>query len=89
MAKDKTYKKKDPVIQGFKFGVDETPTWFTQEVQSGKIDLFDEHCHIQTDHGFSHVAKGDYVILEQKEDGTFKPAWRDPKEFESEFEEIK
>lgn len=93
MARDKTYKKKDPVIRAFKFGVDEQPGWFMSEVTSGNITVFTEeeamYCQIKTDHGFSHVDKGDYVILEEKKDGTFKPAWRDQKEFESEFEEIK
>lgn len=84
----KVYKKREPEITAFKYG-DKQPQWFTDMILSGRVSEFEKHAEMKTDVGFSHIEKGDYIVREEVSPGEFVIKWMDPKEFITQFEEVK
>lgn len=84
----KIYKKREPTIEAFQYG-DEQPQWFIDMVLSGKVTEFEKHSEMKTAAGFSHIEKGDYIVREEVSPGEFVIRWMDPKEFLTQFEEVK
>lgn len=84
----KEYKRREPVIQAFMYG-DEQPEWFSDLISSGVVSEKGKYCEMKTEAGFSHIEKGDYVVREEISPGQFSVRWMDPKEFLTQFEEVK
>lgn len=82
------YKKREPEIDAFRYG-EEKPSWFVDLVLNGFVSEKEKHCEMRTAVGFSHIEKGDYVVREEVSPGEFVVKWMEPKEFITQFEEVK
>ena len=69
------YKKKPPMIEAFRLGIDYIPDWFMDKVTTNEIILHgqssgfdhyeDTNCDIKTSDGvYIHANYGDYIIKE-------------------------
>lgn len=61
MGKEKTVKKKEPVITAFIYGVDENPSWFDERINEGTIHVEKDECKIIKGIEMGHTTKTEVI----------------------------
>lgn len=56
------YRKKQVVVEAFRLGVDESPRWFRDACDAGRVELHGSRAVIETLEGKMRAEKGDWVI---------------------------
>lgn len=56
------YRKKPVIIEAFKLGHEDIPSWIAQYIKSGIIEMYEGYWLIKTLEGEMRAKDGDYII---------------------------